>query len=197
MNKEELTKIAEHDDDKIKGLIGQIKQNFIYLGCLLFEFNQHEQYKKLCYYSFESYIENELHMSKSTAYNLINVYKRFGEGINLKPKFKDFTYSQLTEMVNVPENELVKYKPFHSVRKIKEIKRESKRLENNEIPYFIKSKMHIKLIGNNLDVWDDVRKAGACPAGEFINSRIQEMKNDIGYNKNIEYEIIIKRINNN
>ena len=87
--------IATHDSDKIKELITKIKSDFIYLGLLLKEFKEAEEYKNLNYASFESYVENELHFNKSTAYNLIAVQERFGDGMNINKKYVDYSYSQL------------------------------------------------------------------------------------------------------
>lgn len=131
--------VATHDSDKIKELITKIKSDFIYLGLLLKEFKEAEEYKNLNYASFESYVENELHFNKSTAYNLIAVQERFGDGMNINKKYVDYSYSQLTELVKYSDVELNNFYPASlSVRAIKNkkasereaFKRVSKRLEN-------------------------------------------------------------------
>ena len=130
--------VATHDSDKIKELITKIKSDFIYLGLLLKEFKEAEEYKNLNYASFESYVENELHFNKSTAYNLIAVQERFGDGMNINKKYVDYSYSQLTELVNYSDEELNIFPSSLSVRAIKDIKsadKISKRLEKGVIKH--------------------------------------------------------------
>lgn len=172
--------IATHDSDKIKELITKIKSDFIYLGLLLKEFKEAEEYKNLNYSSFESYVENELHFNKSTAYNLIAVQERFGDGMNINKKYVDYSYSQLRELVKFSDKELNEFPANLSVRSILQKKKDKQ--DSTRVETVIKNKIYnIKLsnLGDDVDSWDSINKHGAYPARNYIDNIISSIFDDL------------------
>ena len=131
---------------KIENTINDIKNNFFYLGLLFSEVKSFKLYEQSGYKDVFEFAEKTFHLGKSTVYNLININNRFASEnkMIIDEKYKDFSYSQLTELWTFNDDDLFeKFNPEMSVRQIKELKRckplklipsdtasDSKRLEN-------------------------------------------------------------------
>ena len=76
------------------------------------------------YFNFYEYTEKELGFGKSTVVRLIQIVERFCEAHGvLKPRFEDFSFSQLCEMVSMAEDRLDKVRPEMTVREIRAYKK--------------------------------------------------------------------------
>ena len=95
--------------ESIKNVTRDISCNFVRLGGYL------DDAKSFCtrlfcekkgrnYKSVYEWAEDKLGYKPTTTKNLINICNRFGEcKTNLKKEFKDYSYSQLREMVSIPD----------------------------------------------------------------------------------------------
>ena len=79
------------------------------------------------YFNFYDYTEKELGFGKSTVVRLIQIVERFCEehGV-LKPGYKNYSFSQLCEMVSVEEGKLDKIRPEMTVKEIRAYKKSLK-----------------------------------------------------------------------
>ena len=102
--------VIENHIDGENGLTNKILQSmyyvakeFVYIGFLLNEADVYEYYKEKGYQSIYEYAEAELSFKKSSTNNFIRVYRTFSDdgSMFLKDGYKDFNYSQLTEMLSL------------------------------------------------------------------------------------------------
>ena len=123
-------KIQAYIDNVYKILKDQDVQ-FIKLGGSLDDCNRPEIYgsitnlktgkpcKNLCVFA-----KQEFNLSKSSVYSLIKVCRRFGfNKMTLDPKWKDYNYSQLSEMVSFTDEQLAKCRPDMTVRELRFLKK--------------------------------------------------------------------------
>lgn len=103
--KKELLSSAQNFLQHAKQYIKEIGDTFFLVGCHLYEAQIYHYVETLGYNSIEELAEAELDLSKSSTYNLINVFKRFcdrdeygNHKIWIKPAFRKYKYSQLVEM---------------------------------------------------------------------------------------------------
>ena len=103
--KKELLPSAQNFLQHAKQYIKEIGDTFFLVGCHLYEAQIYHYVETLGYNSIEELAEAELDLSKSSTYNLINVFKRFcdrdehgNHKIWIKPAFRKYKYSQLVEM---------------------------------------------------------------------------------------------------
>lgn len=103
--KKKLLPSAQNFLQHAKQYIKEIGDTFFLVGCHLYEAQIYHYVETLGYNSIEELAEAELDLSKSSTYNLINVFKRFcdrdeygNHKIWIKPAFKKYKYSQLVEM---------------------------------------------------------------------------------------------------
>lgn len=103
--KKEILPSAQNFLQHAKQYIKEIGDTFFLVGCHLYEAQIYHYVETLGYNSIEELAEAELDLSKSSTYNLINVFKRFcdrdehgNHKIWIKPAFRKYKYSQLIEM---------------------------------------------------------------------------------------------------
>ncbi|MCX7748829.1 MAG: hypothetical protein N2645_18365 [Clostridia bacterium] len=126
---------------KIKRTLKDIANNFVYIGFLLWEVREKKCYLQDGYSSIVDYAQQELGFSKQTTYNFISVCEKFSatdkEGrptMHLSLQYKDFSYSQLSEMLSLsPERRRIITSDM-TVKQIREVKKEvqTSGLENSE-----------------------------------------------------------------
>lgn len=107
-----------------------IRKNFIRLGFHLSEFERCEYYKDFGYSSISEFAENNLGMDKSAVSRYINVFRCFseqnkdgGRSMYLADKYQNYSFSQLSEMISLPENKLKMIKPDMTIKQIREVKK--------------------------------------------------------------------------
>lgn len=126
---------------KINNTLDKIKDDFVYIGFLLWEANYYKHYLAKGYFSIVEYAEKELNFKKSTTYNFISVCEKFSSkrekdgypSMNLDSKFKDFSFTQLIEIKTLSLEQMDSFNPNMSKRQIIEKKKELKSKESNII----------------------------------------------------------------
>lgn len=118
-------------EEHIKKCINEIAVSFIQIGHDLSEIKQRKLYLEKGFASVFDYALKVLDIRESTVYNLINVYLRFGDTVGLKKEYKNFSYSKLTEMLNLPFEVIKDVKSSDTVKQIKDKKKKAK--EKNDV----------------------------------------------------------------
>lgn len=127
------TKNFESIRNYIKNCIEDMQRNFLKLGYLFDFVKTNKYYVQLEYESFEDFVLGEYGFTRQTANRFIAIFHRFAKpievnkkidiyAVSLKDDFKDYNVSQLIELVNVPEEEINKFKPSMKVKDIRENK---------------------------------------------------------------------------
>ncbi len=109
--------------NKVKTAIDNAGREFIYIGFLLDEANNFEYFKENGYETIYDYCEDNFGFKKSSTNNFIRVYRAFGEAMYLKEPYRKFSYSQLTEMCSMSNNQLINCRPEMTVRELRAIKK--------------------------------------------------------------------------
>ncbi len=120
----EVQKNALHDLNKIKDLLKQNNDNYIYLGLLLREAkNFYMNIPNTNYKDLYAFAKAELDLCKTTVKYLTGVNQRFANGMALKPKYEKYKYSQLREMLPLSDIQLELVNPGMTVEEIKALKK--------------------------------------------------------------------------
>ena len=117
-----------------------IRKNFIRLGFHLDEFERNEYYKDFGYASIAEFADVNLGMDKSAVSRYINVFRFCAatqEGgskrlMYIDDKYKDYSFSQLSEMVSMPLDKVSKVKPDMSIKQIRELKKAGKAVATSQ-----------------------------------------------------------------
>lgn len=122
--------------------IQNIKHNCISLGFHLREMKVCEYYKDLGYSDFMECVEKNFGLDKSAVSRYINLWENFcatddsgGKKMWIDEKYKDYGYSQLCEMLSLPDEERKEIKPDMTVSQIRDVKkqlRESKKVATSQ-----------------------------------------------------------------
>ena len=114
--------------------ITDIKQNYFRLGFHLWEFQQNKYYEDFGYTTMAAFCEANFDMDKSAVSRCISVFlytcqRREGSLFDLptmfmQEKYKDYSYSQLCEMVSMPESLEKFVKPDMTIAEIRQIKKD-------------------------------------------------------------------------
>lgn len=114
--------------------ITDIKKSYIRLGFHLSEFNRCKYYLEFGFGSISEMAEANFGMDKGAVSRCIGVFRRFcqKQGHSCKmmidDRFKDFSYSQLLEMLPLDDDVIRKITPDMSVRQIREFKKKKQSL---------------------------------------------------------------------
>lgn len=118
-----------------------IRKYYIRLGFHLEEFRRCNYYYDFGYLSLEDFCEKNLGLDKSAVSRCINVFKEFnassdvmyksgvktvGCAMDLSEKWKDYSYTQLCEMLSLPKIARNDISPDMTVRQIREYKKKLK-----------------------------------------------------------------------
>ena len=118
--------------------LSDIRKYYIRLGFHLYEFKGCEYYKDFGYQTLEDFCDVNLGLDKGTVSRCINVYKEFnasndlsyngggktiGCAMDLSEKWKDFSYTQLCEMLPLTEYDRKQITPDMTVKQIREYKK--------------------------------------------------------------------------
>ncbi len=117
--------------------IKDIRHRYITLGFHLNEFRTFEYYKDFGYITFEEFCEKNIPLDKSAISRCINVWDvfcardknrlgPFGRKIFLDDKWKDYSYSQLCEMISMSDDQRNLVKPNMTIKEIRELKKKVK-----------------------------------------------------------------------
>lgn len=108
-----------------------IRRCFIRLGFHLYEFERMHYYEDFGYTSIAEFAEKNLGLSKTQVSVYKNIYLEFGfcdehscvPKMWLDDKYKQYSYSQLREMLPMNEEERKQVKPDMSIEQIRELKK--------------------------------------------------------------------------
>ena len=127
-------------ENKIRKELSRIQESAVYIGYTLWDIADQGLYSTVCYQAIGDYCKNifqyayqELDMSKTTAFNCMAVAKEFSEArTGLKEKYRDYSFSQLVELLPMSEEAREYVDPRMTVKEIRALKR-----------------------GENVTVWDE------------------------------------------
>lgn len=126
----EETKDACSNINWVRNDINEIKSQFIRLGFHLEEISRCEIYKIFGFDDFYEFCEANFHLSRSTVSRHINLFLRFCHKngkyetptMFIDERWKDYNYSQLCEMLPLPDQKLEGVNPKMTVKEIREYK---------------------------------------------------------------------------
>lgn len=109
--------------------VNDLKSRYISLGFHLDEFNRLRYYSTLGFNDIYDFAEANLGIERSAVSRCIAVFKNFSspeDKMHIDKKYKDYSYSQLCEMVCMSEKDRKKVKPEMTVKQIRELKKQAK-----------------------------------------------------------------------
>lgn len=126
--------LARASFEYIQRDVADIKNQYIRLGFHLNEMNQMGYYEDFGYKDFYEFCVKNCHMEKSAVSRCINVWKEFADydatshshKMWIDEKYKEYNYSQLCELLSLPEKQRVKIKADMTVKQIRQMKKEWK-----------------------------------------------------------------------
>ena len=114
--------------------VSDLKATYMYLGYHLWEFDNCKYYEDFGYDNLYDFCNANISMEKTQVMRCINVWYRFCEKDNSKgckthlaDRYKDYSYSQLVEMLPLDYEHCETITPKMSVRSIREYKKALKR----------------------------------------------------------------------
>lgn len=113
--------------------VNNLRKSYICLGFHLFEMKRMKYYEDFGYVTLEEFCDANIGMDKSSVSRCISVFERFS-AVNdsmsrthlmyIDDRWKNYSYSQLCEMVSMSDDLLLKVRPEMSVRQLRELKKE-------------------------------------------------------------------------
>ena len=161
---EEVNELARASIGYIESDVMDIKKRYVTLGFHLYEMDQCRYYEDLGYENLYECIEANFAMDKSAVSRCIGVWKAFaavdGDGSRkmwVDDRYKDFSYSQLTEMLPMAERDRRRISSDMSVKKIREVKQrlKEKKSSENMKPVVEQEKDKISARGTRVNVRED------------------------------------------
>ena len=131
MNLREERELARASVKYILTDMSDIRRSFIRLGFHLYEFERMRYYEDFGYTSIAEFAEKNLGLSKTQVSVYKNIYLQFGfyeehssvPKMWLDDKYKQYSYSQLREMLPMSEEKRKQVKPDMTIEQIREIKK--------------------------------------------------------------------------
>lgn len=114
-------------DTKIRKKMNDLFNAYAEIGFLLHKINEEQLYELNGNKSIYEYAKEQYDLAPTTVKNVIAVSQRFFESndynqIELRKEFDGFGFSQLVELMSVPDEKIKDYTPSMSVRKIRKLK---------------------------------------------------------------------------
>lgn len=121
--------------------MSDIRRSFIRLGFHLYEFERMHYYEDFGYTSIVEFAEKNLGLSKSQVSIYKNIYLEFGDndGHSAVPKmyladqYKEYSYSQLREMLPMNKNQRKQVKPDMTIEQIRTIKKSKSKVAISQL----------------------------------------------------------------
>ena len=125
----DISEGAKGSYEYIKNDIQDIKTRYIALGFHLSEFDRNEYYKEFGYSSLDSFVLANFNIDNKGLSRILSVYNKFGEPYKMfiSEKYSLYSYSQLSEMVTLKEDDLKNITPAMTIRDIREYKKSLKK----------------------------------------------------------------------
>lgn len=111
--------------------VKDIKTSYIRLGFHLFECRNRKYYKDFGFDTLADFADANFGLDKSALSRCLKVYEKFSLCQNdshkmfIDDRYKDYSYSQLCEMVSMDSKQLQKVKPSMTVKEIRDLKKKS------------------------------------------------------------------------
>ncbi len=134
-NLREERELARGHFEYIARDVADIKQNYVKLGFHLREFRDFQYYEDFGFDDFYEFVEVNFGLDKSAVSRCISVWYRFADYDSvshsrkmwLSDKWKDFSYSQLCEMLPLDDEQTRVVSPKMTVKEIREYKKNLKK----------------------------------------------------------------------
>lgn len=170
----EASDLAKASYQYINVDIQNIKKNFISLGFHLVECRDNQYYKDFGFDNFYDFVEKNFHMEKSAVSRHINIFMKFSQSSNngvpymmyLDDKYKKYSYSQLSEMLQLNDDQIKQIKPEMTIKEIRELKKEWK--EKPEVATVATRKCKCRLDGNYICNIEEVMKKHFIKRGNIV-----------------------------
>lgn len=120
--------------NEIKQELGGIVKSFVRIGWQLTRIDKSGAYKHDGYNTIAEFAKAEYGMNPSGVSRFMNVYERYslpGDTPELQEQYKDFKFAQLTEMLQLPEEDRQIFHAEDKREDIRELKDFNKENENN------------------------------------------------------------------
>lgn len=118
----------------IKNNLGTIVKSFVRIGWLLTRIDKSGAYKNDGYSTIYEFAQAEYGMNKSGTSRFKKIYEKYsvpGDTPELRDEYKDFNQSQLTEMLQIPEEDYAMLHPEANKEDFRELKRFNKENDSN------------------------------------------------------------------
>ena len=120
--------------NEIKTELGGIVKSFVRIGWQLSRIDRSEAYKNDGYNSIAEFAKTEYGMNPSGVSRFIKVYEKYSEDGDtpaLKEQYKEFKFTQLVEMLQLPEEDRQIFHPEDKREDIRELQKFNRENENN------------------------------------------------------------------
>lgn len=124
----------EQEEQGIRENLGGIVRNFVRTGWHLSRIDQSGAYKLKGYSSITEYARETFGMTPDGVSRFIHVYEKYsiqGDTPELREEYRDFKFSQLTEMLQLPEEDYRMIRPETKREDIRALKKFNKQSEHN------------------------------------------------------------------
>lgn len=150
--------------------MNDIRKTYIRLGFHLSEFERYEYYKDFGYATLQEFCDANIGLDKSAVSRCIGVFRKFNASLNsryaggaittgsameLGACWKEFSYSQLCEMLTMDDKTLKLVRPEMTIRQIRELKKKNVSRKEDDVSQVATSQQD-----NYLCVSDFVSKHG-------------------------------------
>lgn len=124
----------EQEEQGIRENLGGIVKNFVRAGWHLSRIDRSGAYKLKGYSSITEYARETFGMTPDGVSRFVHVYEKYsiqGDTPELREEYRDFKFSQLTEMLQLPEKDYVMIRPETKREDIRALKKFNKQSEHN------------------------------------------------------------------
>ena len=124
----------EQEEQGIRENLGGIVKNFVRTGWHLSRIDRSGAYRLKGYSSITEYARETFGMTPDGVSRFIHVYEKYsiqGDTPELREEYRDFKFSQLTEMLQLPEKDYVMIRPETKREDIRALKKFNKQSEHN------------------------------------------------------------------
>ena len=124
----------EQEEKQIRENLGGIVRNFVKTGWHLSRIDRSGAYKLKGYHSVTEYARETFGMAPDGVSRFIHVYEKYsvqGDTPELREEYRDFKFSQLTEMLQLPEEDYRMIRPETKREDIRDLKKFNKQSEHN------------------------------------------------------------------
>lgn len=124
----------EQEEQGIRENLGGIVRNFVRAGWHLSRIDRSGAYRLKGYSSITEYARETFGMTPDGVSRFIHVYEKYsvqGDTPELREEYRDFKFSQLTEMLQLPEEDYRMIRPETKREDIRGLKKFNKQSEHN------------------------------------------------------------------